>query len=571
MTDTRIHPSELDDRSEPAWAGALWVGPDPSAQGAGPGGPATMLRREFVVDRAVSRARVRVYGLGLYELRLDGAKVGNLQLAPINGDYATRSVYDELDVQGPIEEGTHVLGLWLGDGYGASFNRFGFRWLGPRQAIVHLELFGPDGSVRHLVSDLDWRWSTGAIVRSDLYDGEHYDATREQVGWDRAGFDASNWRPVVALPPASPSLVSDECPRIRIVQTIPTRTVSQPAPGVHVFDLGQNISGWPRLRVSGPRGTTVRMRMAEELDQEGFLDTLTNRDAVACNTYTLAGNGEEVYEPRFTYHGFRYIEVTGLPAAPAAASITGRVVHADLVERGTFSCSDELLNQIWENHRWSIRTNSMGMPTDTPVRDERTPPAMDVQAYADAAVLNFEMADYYLKYLEDLPPGRPLPNDEHHAQQPDMAGGQVCLPWTLYHYYGDDRALRRHFPAMARFVDQNAALRPDHVWSDDAGFGDWCPPDPRAVASAGIDSPAEGRDNGSERALVNTALAFRQATTVAEAAAVLGVDRGGQPLRHARGGHRRGLPPLLRPLRRAWLRQRTPDHEHPAAGLRLGP
>jgi hypothetical protein len=500
---------------EPVIDGQLAPGGDPTlvSQDSAP-----LLRHEFVLDKPVASARAYVYGLGFAEPRLNGRKVGDHVLTPASTPYEQRNLYDTYDVTGQLRQGPNAVGVWLGNGYGPRFSQYGFRWTGPKQAILLLTVTFTDGTRQTVGTDESWRWSAGPITADDLYAGESYDARLEQNGWDEPGFDDSTWHPVRTAAAPSPVLTASDAPPIRVVSTLRARALTQPRPGVYVYDFGQNFAGWPRLRVAGPAGTTVRMRTAEELGADGMLDTTTNRAAVSTDSYTLAGSG--TYEPRFTYHGFRYLEVTGYPGAPTLDSVVGRVVHADVPSIGTIETSDPLLNSIWRNNRWAVLNNSMSLPTDNPVRDERTPPGMDVQAYHEASVRDFGMDAFYGKYLLDLPPGTALPNDAGNAQQPDMGGGSVTLAWTLYEQYGDLSALAGSYPAMKAFVDTNAA-RQDLVWPDDRGFGDWCPPDRGPNAGDGQGNPNAGACF-SERSLVNTALSYRQATSVARAAAALG-------------------------------------------------
>ncbi|HYQ67743.1 family 78 glycoside hydrolase catalytic domain [Actinophytocola sp.] len=501
---------------EPVTDGQLAPGGDPTlvSQDTAP-----LLRHEFVLDKPVASARADVYGLGFVEPRLNGRKVGENVLTPASTPYERRNLYDTYDVTGQLRQGANAVGLWLGNGYGPRFSPFGFRWTGPKQAILLLTVTFTDGTRQTVGTDESWRWSTGPITADDLYAGESYDARLARHGWDEPGFDDSAWHPVRTAAAPSPVLTANDAPPIRVVETLRARALTQPRPGVYVYDFGQNIAGWERLRVGGPAGTTVRMRTAEELAADGTLDTTTNRAAASTDTYTLAGTGTETYEPRFTYHGFRYLEVTGYPGTPTLDSVAGRVVHADVAAIGTIETSDPLLNRIWRNNRWAVLNNSMSLPTDNPVRDERTPPGMDVQAYHEASVRDFGMDRFYGKYLLDLPPGTALPNDAGNAQQPDMGGGSVTLAWTLYEQYGDLPALARSYPAMKAFVDANA--RTGLVWPD-RGFGDWCPPDRGPNAGDGQGNPNAGACF-SERSLVNTALSYRQATSVARAAAALGL------------------------------------------------
>ncbi len=486
-----------------------------------PNSDAPMLRDSFTLNKKIASATATVDGLGFYELHVNGHQIGDDVLTPPDTPYTQRDVYETYDVTSVLQQGANAVGLWLGNGYDANFSPYGFRWLGPKQAIMLLSVRYTDGTTQSVVTDPTWQWAEGPILTNDIYNGETYDARLAQNGWDQPGFNASGWQPVTAVAAPSTNLVADDVPPVRVVRTIQPVKLTQPQPGVYVYDLGQNIAGWERLTVSGPAGTTVRMRTAEELDQNGMLDTTTNRNAQSTDRYTLAGTGTQTYQPRFTYHGFRYVEVTGFPGTPTISSIAGQVVHASVTQTASFTSSDPLLNQIWQNNTWTMLNNSMSTPTDNPVRDERTPPGMDVQAYHDASIREFDMDRFYANYLRDMPPGTALPNDAGNAQNPDMGGDQISLAWMLYEQYGDSATLSAMYPAMKAFVDTNAANYPGHVWPENHGFGDWCPP----VHGAGVNGGRGGPDVGSctsEVSLVNTALSYLQATDVALAAQALG-------------------------------------------------
>lgn len=486
-----------------------------------PNADAPLLRHSFTLNKKIASATAYVDGLGLYELHVDGRKIGDDVLTPPDTPYQQRAVYQTYDVTNALRQGDNAVGIWLGHGYDGSFSSYGFRWLGPEQAIMLLDVTYTDGSQQTITTDPTWQWSNGPIVTNGIYDGETYDARRAQNGWDQPGFNASAWQPVTTVAAPGTNLVADDMPPVRVTGTITPVRLTQPQPGVYVYDLGQNIAGWERLTVQGPAGTTVRMRTAEELDQNGMLDTTTNRNARSTDQYTLAGTGGvETYEPRFTYHGFRYVEVTGYPGTPTINSIAGRVVHADVTSTATFSSSDPLLDQIWRNNTWTMLNNSMSLPTDNPVRDERTPPGMDVQAYHDASIRDFDMDRFYANYLQDMPPGTALPGDAGNAQNPDMGGDQISLAWMLYEQYGDIATLSAQYPAMKAFVDTNATV-PGHIWPDDHGFGDWCPPVYGTGVNGGRGGPGVGSCT-SEVSLVNTALSYLQATDVALAANALG-------------------------------------------------
>lgn len=507
--DTAISDGQLEPRGDPT---LLDAEPD-----------APMLRRDFSLDgKHVATARAYVFGLGFYELHLNGAKVGDQVLAPASTPYDKRDLYTTYDVTDDLKSGANTVGLWLGNGYDERFSPYGFRWSGPQQAVMLLDVTYTDGHRQTITTDNKWSWSTGPITSNGIYAGESYNAKLEKPGWDKPGFDAAGWQPVRTVQAPTGTLTAATAPPVRVTDTLASVKLTQPKPGVYVYDFGQNIAGWERLHAKGAAGATVRMRTAEEVGADGTLDTTTNRSAAATDTFTLAGSGgTETYEPRFTYHGFRYAEVTGYPGTPTAKSLDARVVHTDVTSTGAFSSSDALLNQIWQNNRWTILNNSMTTPTDNPVRDERTPPGMDVQAYHDASVREFGMDGYYANYLQDMPPGVPLPNDGGNAQQPDMDGDQITLAWTLYEQYGDRATLATAYPGMKEFVDTNATDVPRHIWPANRGFGDWCPPDRSSNANSGLGNPSAGNCT-SEVSVVNTALSYLQAVDVAKAAEALG-------------------------------------------------
>jgi alpha-L-rhamnosidase len=271
---------------------------------------------------------------------------------------------------------------------------------------------------------------------------------------------------------------------------------------VFVFDLGQNIAGWTRLRARGAAGTRIVMRHAEDLRPDGTLDTKTNRSARATDTFILKGAGVEVYEPRFTYHGFRYVEVTGFPGIPTLDSLEGRVIHAAVKPVGNFQSSNALLNQIHRNFQWSAMNNLVGIPTDNPTRNERTPCQMDSMMVEDTAIYNFDMNNYYTKWLQDIAGGRDAPN---------WSGDQVFLAWLLYQHYGNRRILEDNYENSRQLVDAFAtqAGKPN-PWSD--AFGDWCPPGQSGHYETCF----------SEGEIVNTSIYYRATRLVSQMAAILG-------------------------------------------------
>ncbi len=423
------------------------------------------LRKTFTLDKPVRLATASVCGLGFYELYLNGAKAGNRVLAPANTPYSQRLLFDTIDVTPLVKQGKNAVGLWLAVGYSDDYSQWGWKWESAKRALLQLDVVYEDGTAATVITDESWQAGQSPLTFASLYDGEVYDAALESSGWSTAAFTAEGWRPVRVLEPTQAKFLPNIMPPVRVTQTLRPVKVSEPKPGVFVFDMGQNFAGWVRLHAKGPRGTRITLRHSELVGEDGMLDPWTNRRAKATDTFVLAGADTETYEPRFTYHGFRFVEVTGYPGRPTLDDITGCVVHADVQPAGTFLTSDATLNQIHSNGLWSMRSNFMSIPTDCSMRDERTPCQMDSLAYEDTALCNFWMNRYYTKWLDDCRGGR---------GNPDWNGDMVFLPWRLYRHYGDLRILESHYENMKAFVDTLHAKTPDHIYTQ--GFGDWCPP-----------------------------------------------------------------------------------------------
>ncbi|MCH5374934.1 MAG: glycoside hydrolase family 78 protein, partial [Planctomycetes bacterium] len=315
-------------------------------------------------------------------------------------------------------------------------------------------------------------------------DGEVYDARRELPGWAAAGYDDSSWQTADIVAAPAGRLVAPMMPPMRVTETVKPVKLSEPRPGVWVFDLGQNIVGWCRLRVEGPRGTAVRLRHAETLDDEGMLYTENLRSAKCRDVYMLRGDGPEVYEPRFTYHGFRFVELTGYPGRPDLSTIQGCVVHTDLPSAGQFACSSPLLNQLHQNIRWGLRGNYLSIPTDCPQRDERQGWQGDRAAESRGETYFFENVTLYNKWLVDIQLSQ---NEEGNLSDvcppywPFYSGNvtwpsaYTIVPGTMYDQYGDRRNLRDHFSTMQRWMEYLSQYIQDGVIARDT-YGDWCVP-----------------------------------------------------------------------------------------------
>ena len=349
--------------------------------------PCPFFRRSFRLDREIRRATLYATARGVVELELNGARVGDAVLAPGWTDYDQRIEYGTHDVTELVRAGENVLGAIVGDGWYAGFvgmdpRRPGNHYGRDPELLCELHLEHADGTRTVIATDGSWRATTGPFVYSDLLMGERYDARRELGAWSEpGGGDGAGWHPVRVRERDDVRLVPERGQPIRVTEEVRPVAVTERAPGVHVFDLGQNMVGWVRLAVEGERGTRVQLRFAEMLEPDGSLYLENLRSARALDTYVLRGGGPEVFEPRFTFHGFRYVEVTGLPAEPTLDTLTGRVVHSDTPRSGWFECSDEMVNQLWRNINWGQRGNFVSVPTDCPQRDERLGWTADAQVF----------------------------------------------------------------------------------------------------------------------------------------------------------------------------------------------
>ncbi len=473
---------------------AQWISTTENEQAAAP-----LFRREFSVSGEIKSATAYIYGLGWYELYLNGVKVGDQVLAPPNSHYDRVNLYDTFDVTELLRQKGNAVGVMLGGGYDSTYSKWGWKWLKSKRFILQIRIDLTDGSQQEIISDADWRFHEGPITACGIYSGEIYDGRKEQHGWSSFGFDDKDWSPVIITESPGGRLLANTMPMLRVTQTIAPVNITEPRPGIFVADMGQNFAGWARIQMKGQQGDSVKLHYSELVDSTGMIDPWTNRRARATDIYIFKGKGTEVYEPRFTYHGFRYVEITGLEKKPTAKMIKGRVVHADFASEGSFTCSDAMLNRVAQNFLWSMKSNFMSIPTDCPMRDERTPCAMDSRVYEEGAMYLFPMYRYYRKWLRDIRGGN---------GNPDWDGDQALLPWRLYFCYDDTAILQENYERMKNYVNAVAGRTPDFIYRD--GYGDWCAPNEGTWESYFSNVTA-----------VNTALFFLCAKTVANTAAVL--------------------------------------------------
>jgi alpha-L-rhamnosidase len=459
--------------------------------------PSPYLRREFPLDKTVRRARLYATARGVYELSVNGTRVGEDVLAPGWTDYHRRIQYQTYDVTPLLAEGQNALGAVLGDGWFAGFVGFDPKHrgalYGPRpQLLAQLNVEYEDGTTESLATEGSWRCSTGPILFSDLLMGEAYDARREMPGWAEPGFDDSGWYGVAVEEIGDTNLVAQPDEGIRVTEELEAKTVTEPESGRYVFDLGRNMVGWVRLKVEGEAGTEVILRHAEALNPDGTIYTTNLRSARATDHYALAGDGEEVYEPRFTFHGFRYVEVTGYPGEPPLGAVTGCVVHSATPPSGSFECSSPMVNKLQENIVWGQRGNFLSVPTDCPQRDERLGWTGDAQIFVRTASFNMDVAPFFEKWMADVedaqspegafPDVAPLLKGSGLIDlrwgAPAWGDAGVIVPWTIYRTYEDTRIVERHYDAMARWMEYLYEANPDFIRKNRMGnnYGDWLSP-----------------------------------------------------------------------------------------------
>ncbi len=460
--------------------------------------PSPYLRTTFSITAPVRRARLYATALGVYEARLNGQPIGDHRLAPGWTDYELRVPYQTYDVTSLVTDGANVLGAVLADGwYAGNLCWFGpFQYGDQRRFRARLEIEHADGSQTVVVTDDSWRAGTGATRFADLQDGEVVDARAEPHGWDRTGFDDSAWAQVKVDSPRHGPLEAQVAPPIRVLDALRPRSVEQVRPGTHLLDFGQNLVGWVRLRVRGDAGTRVLFRHAEVLDHQRELYVDALRTARATDEYILRGDPDgEVFEPRFTVHGFRFVEIVGHPGDLAADDVEALVAYADMPQIGDLKCSDPRLNQLQHNIVWGQRGNFLTVPTDCPQRDERLGWTGDAQVFASTAAYNYDVRSFFRKWMRDLRDGQQPDGGVPHVA-PDVLtrhtflfGGDgraaagaagwgdaiAFVPWEILRAYDDRRLAAESLEAVnswLRYLEEHSS---DHIRPNE-GFADWLAP-----------------------------------------------------------------------------------------------
>jgi hypothetical protein len=495
---------------------ATWIG---APGGALAPGPLPLFRKEFEVAKPLRRALLHVSGLGQHEVSLNGAPVSDHLFAPAWSDYRKRVYYESFDVTRLLKSGRNAAGVMLGNGM---YNVTGGRYAkftgsnGPPKLIFQLALEFEDGSTARVVSDSSWKTAPGPVTFSCIYGGEDYDARREQPGWNEPGFDDSRWPHAERMEAPGGTLQAQFSPAVRVIETYSTKAVSEPRPGVYVYDLGRNFSGRPALRVHGAAGQKVRMITGELLDQNGLANQHSSGEPVWFE-YTLKGSGPESWAPRFAYTGFRYVQVEGVKPD----EIRGEFLHADAARSGEFSSSNELLNRIHELVVQAIRSNLQNVLSDCPHR-EKLGWLEQVHLMAAGLCYNFDLRTVLPKIAADTRDAQlvngmvPDIAPEYvvfgggFRDSPEWGSTAVLTPWQAWSWYGDRRPVEESFETILRYLAYLDGRSERGILS--YGLGDWFD----------IGPGAPGQSKLTPRGITATAVYYQDLTVAEKAARLLG-------------------------------------------------
>jgi alpha-L-rhamnosidase len=453
------------------------------------------LRKTFDLKSPVRRALLYVTALGLYEVHINGNRVGDHVLAPDWTDYRKRVRYQTFDVTELLKTGPNAIGALLANGwYSGHIGNGGFAFFGKEPAfLAQLEITCADGRTETIATDDSWKSHDSPIESSDFMFGEDYDSRLEVKGWDRPDLDDSRWKPVAVRNEPSLKMDAQVMQPVRELCELKSKTIKESKTGSWIYDLGQNMVGVVRLKMSAPAGTRITLRHAEMLNSDGTLYTRNLRGAPSVDHYICKGDDVETWQPRFTFHGFRYVELTGLPTQPKIDAVTGVVISSDTPRTGEFACSDPRINQLQSNIQWGQRGNYISVPTDCPQRDERLGWMGDAEVFVRTATYNADVAAFFTKWLVDVDDGQSpagsfsdvSPNTMGANGVPAWGDAGVICPWTIYEAYGDKRILEQHLPAMIKWVEYLHQHSDDLIRDRDRGndYGDWL--------SIGADTPKD--------------------------------------------------------------------------------
>lgn len=466
-------------------------------------GRSVLLRNEFELDKAIESAKLYITGLGFYEAQINGQKTGDFVLATAKTPYHKHILYDTYDVTNQLKQGVNAIGIHLGNGWYDPYKRwwkeYRMQWFGYKKALAQLHVTYQDGSTTIMNSDESWKTTRGPVLFNCVYDGELYDANKEIPGWAMPEFDDSEWSKAVLMDKPAAKLFSHIMPANKIDETRKPVKITEPKPGMKVYDLGQNFTGWVKINMKGEKGDTLKIRFSEELYENGTLNFTCNERAKATVDYVLKGGERETYEPQFTYFGFQFVEITSSGSMPEMIDLEGCVIYSANKTIGQFASGHELINKMHHATVWSQKSNMLSYPMDCPQRDERLGWMGDAQVTAEEAMFNFDMALFYKNWFRgiranqdeatgDIPiiSPRPYIKDEGVGWSSTF----ITMVWNNYQYYGDPQILEENYEAMKRYVEYLGQISSDHIvpkgWIGDWGSAvkGWKEGQPESVSTA---------------------------------------------------------------------------------------
>ena len=466
-------------------------------------GNSLLLRDEVEIAKKIKSAKAYITGLGFYEFFINGKRVGDHVLAPAKTPYHKYVLYDSYDVTTLLNQGANAFGIHLGNGwynpYKKWWNEYRMQWFGSKKTIARIRITFTDGTTQTITTNEKWLWAPGPVKYNCVYDGEVYDANLDHKGWTSIGYDDSEWEHVSVYNKSEARLVSHQMPAIKVNECFkPTEVKSQVA-GMKVYDMGQNFSGWVRITARGRKNTIMKIRFAEDINTDGTIDITSNEYAKATTEYIMKGDTFEIYEPHFTYFGFKYVEITSINGPLDIIDVEGRAVYSDNPLSGRFECSNMLVNKIHKATVWSQKSNMMGYPMDCPQRDERLGWFGDAQVTAEEAMFNFNMALFYENWFEGIMENQNEKTGDIPIISPrpyiydvgiEWSSTYLIMLWQYYNYYGDKRILSRHYPAMERYMNFLDSISKDKIlpmgWIGDWGsmVDGWREGEPKSVPTA---------------------------------------------------------------------------------------
>lgn len=448
--------------------------------------PVQYFRKSFAVKKKIAQATAFVTAQGMYEAYLNGSRVGDAYLTPGWTSYNTRLQYQVYDVTNLLHAGDNAVGAMLGNGW----FRGTLGWVGNGNLygkqlalLMQVHIKYTDGTSDYLITDESWRSSYGAVQSSEIYDGETIDHTKEQKGWNNNSFDDTKWSSVTTIPSGYKHLLATYNEPIKKHEVFTAVKMITTPKGERVLDFGQNLVGWVKVKASGKAGNTIVIKHAEVLDKFGNFYTDNMRSAKTTATYILNGQGEEEFEPHFTFYGFRYIKIEGDLAEIKPENFTAVALYSAMPMTGSFTSSNKLVNQLQQNIQWGQKGNFLDVPTDCPQRDERLGWTGDAQAFSRTAAFNFNVHNFFTKWLRDveadqLPNGSVpfvIPNvlGQNSAGSAGWADVATIIPWNLYLVYGDKRILETQYASMKNWVNFMEGKSVNDLWNTGFHFGDW--------------------------------------------------------------------------------------------------